>query len=72
MCTGSWMMDASPNSPGLGNIPENYSAPPQVASEEKDKSNKGGGMEPEINLGCHQVYPWYIPTPPRGRTGRDE
>ena len=54
-------MDASPNSPSLGNTPENYSAPPQVASEEKDKSNKGGGMEPEVNLGCHQVYPGASP-----------
>ena len=30
---------------------ESYSAPPQVASEEKGKSNKGlGGKELEINL----------------------
>ena len=51
MCTGSWMMDASPNSPGLGNIPENYSAPPQVASEEKGKSNKCLGVKKlKINL----------------------
>ena len=43
---------------------ESYSAPPQVASEEKGTSNKGlGGKELEINLGCHQVYPWYVSTP---------
>ena len=33
-------MDASPSSPSLGNIPENYSVPPRVASEEKGRSNK--------------------------------
>ena len=45
---------------------ESDSAPPQVASEEKDKSNKGlGGKELEINLEYHQVYPWYISTPPQ-------
>ena len=55
--TGMHKMDASPNSPSLGNILENYSDPPRVASEEKGKSNKGlGGKELEINLGCHQVY----------------
>ena len=53
MCTGSWTMDASPNSPSLGNTPENYSAPPQVAPEEKGKSSQGpNGKELEINLGC--------------------
>ena len=37
---------------------ESYSAPPQVASEEKGKSNKDlGGKELEINLECYQVYP---------------
>ena len=41
------------------------SAPPQVASEEKGKSDKClGGRELKINLGCHQVYPWCISTPP--------
>ena len=48
---------------------ESYSAPPQVASEEKGKSNRGlGGKELEIHLGCHQVYPWCL----HDRTGRDE
>ena len=53
-CAQARKMDASPSSPSLGNIPGNYSVTPQVASEEKDKSNKGcGGVELEINLGCH-------------------
>ena len=45
---------------------ESYSVPPQEVSEERGKSKKGlGGMELEINLGCHQVYPWCISTPPQ-------
>ena len=45
---------------------ESYTASPQVVSVEKGKSNKGlGGMELEINLGCHQVYSWCISTLPR-------
>ena len=56
VCTGTRKTDASPSSPGLGNIPGNYSAPPRMASEEKDKSDEGrGALELEINLGCHQV-----------------
>ena len=56
MCTSTRPTDASPSSPSLGNILGNYSG----------KSNKGlGGKEPEINLGCHQVYPWCISTPPQ-------
>ena len=44
---------------------ENCSAPLQVASKEKGKSNKGlGGKELEINCGCHQAYPWCISTTP--------
>ena len=40
-------MAASARSPSFGGIPRSYSVPPQVASEEKGKSNKGlGGMEP--------------------------
>ena len=55
--TGMHKTDASPRSPSLGNILENYSAPPRVASEENGKSNKGlGGKELEISLRCHQVY----------------
>ena len=39
---GTHKTDASsPSSTSLGNIPKDYSAPPHVASEEKDKSNKG-------------------------------
>ena len=33
-------MERVPSSPSLGNIPEDYSAPPRVASEEKGKSNQ--------------------------------
>ena len=60
LCSGMYVgtrnTDASPRSPSLGNILGNYSAPPRVASEKKDKLNKGRfGMELEINLGCHQV-----------------
>ena len=63
---GTWKMDASPSSPSLGNILGNYSAPPQVASEEKGKSNKGlGGKKLEINLGCCQLYTWCISTLPQ-------
>ena len=39
-------MDASPSSPGLGGILKSCSVPSQLASEEKDKSNKGlGGLK---------------------------
>ena len=66
MFTATPKMDASPSSPSWGNIPENYSAPPQVASEEMGKSNKFfGGKELEINLGYHQVYSWCISIPPQ-------
>ena len=41
MGMGTCKMDAFPSSTSLGNIPKDYSAPPHVASEEKDKSNKG-------------------------------
>ena len=35
-----------------------------MVSEEKGKSDKGlGGKELEINMGCHQVYPWTSPPP---------
>ena len=63
MCMGACETDTSPSSPSSGNILGNYS----------DKSNKGcGGTELEINLGYHQIYPWCISTPSRGRTGRGE
>ena len=38
MSIGKQNMDASHSRPSLGNIPESYSAPPWVASEEKGKS----------------------------------
>ena len=39
-------MDASPSSPSLEGIPQSYSAPSQVTSEEKGKSNKSlGGIK---------------------------
>ena len=38
---GACETDSSASSTSLGNIPKDYSAPPHVASEEKDKSNKG-------------------------------
>ena len=42
-------MDASPNSPSLGNIQGNFD-PPWVASEEKGKSVKGlGGKKLKMN-----------------------
>ena len=46
--SGMWIgtRDASPSGPSLVGIPESYSAPPRVASEEKGKSNRGlNGME---------------------------
>ena len=52
---GTWKTDAFPSSTSLGNFLGNYSG----------KLSKGcGGMELEINLGCHQVYSWYISIPP--------
>ena len=36
-------MDASPSSPSLKGTPKSYSAPSQVTSEEKGKSNKSFG-----------------------------
>ena len=41
MRMGACEVDASASSTRLGNIPKDYSAPPHMASEEKDKSNKG-------------------------------
>ena len=50
----------------LGGIPEGYFAALWVASEEEWKSDTGfNGKELNINLGCHQVYPWCISTLPR-------
>ena len=64
MCTHTWNMDASPRRRAWETLQESYSAPPQVASEEKRKSDKGlHGEELDISLGCHQVYPWCISTP---------
>ena len=64
MCIGTWKGDAPPSGPSLGNI-LGYSAPPRVASEEEGKSDKGlNGEELDVNLGCHQAYPWGISTPP--------
>ena len=66
MYIGTRNMDTSPRSPTFGNIPANYSAPPQVASEEMGKPNTGvGGKELDMNLGCRQVYPWCISMPPQ-------
>ena len=67
MCIDTWKMDgSSPSGLSLGGIPEGYSIALWVASEEKQKSDKGfNGKEPNINLGCHQVYPWCISTLPR-------
>ena len=55
----------SPSSLSLGDILEDYSALPQVASEEEQKSGKGvNGEELDINLGCHQVHPVHLrPSP---------
>ena len=50
----------------LGGIPEGYSVALWVASEEEQKSYKGfNGEELNINLGCHQVYPWCFSTLPQ-------
>ena len=66
MCTDTQKMGVSPSGLSLGDILEGYSALPQVTSEEEQKSGKGfNGEELDINLGCHQVYPWCISTPPR-------
>ena len=62
MCTGTWNMDASPRKLAWETSQESYSAPPQVASEEEGKPDKGlNGEELDISLGCHQVYPGASP-----------
>ena len=58
-------MDVFSGSLSLGGILEGYSVAPQVASEEEQKSDKRfNGEELDINLICHQVYPWCISTLP--------
>ena len=60
---GTWNTDASHSSPSLGNIPGQLLCYTLGGIREEDKSNKDlGGRELEINLGCHQVYPWFIST----------
>ena len=66
MCTGTKKMDVFPSGLSLGDIPEGYSVLPRVAPEEKGKSRQGfNGEKLDITLGCHQVCPWCISTPPR-------
>ena len=58
-------MNLSSSHLSLGGILEGYSVAPWVTSEEEQKSGKGlNGEQLDINLGCHQVYPWHISTPP--------
>ena len=57
----------------LGGILEGYSVAPQVASEEEQKSDKGfNDEELDINLVCHQVYPWCISTLPQWQNGEGQ
>ena len=50
----------------MEDILEDYSALPRLALQKKGKSSQGvNGEELDINLGCHQVYPWCITTPPQ-------
>jgi len=59
-------MNLSSSRLSLGGILEGYSVAPWVTSEEEQKSGKGlNGEQLDINLGCHQVYPWFISIPPR-------
>ena len=58
-------MNLSSSHLSLGGILEGYSVAPWVTSEEEQKSGKGlNGEQLDINLGCHQVYPWFISIPP--------
>ena len=57
MCTGRGKTDASPSSPGLGNISKDYSAPLRAASEEDKKSNKGLGGKELNNFGLPSGLP---------------
>ena len=58
-CTGTQVMNVSPSGLSLGDIPEGYSVAPRVASE----TSKVLMVKLDISQGCHQVYPWCIPTP---------
>ena len=72
MCMGTWKMDVSSSNPSLDNIPEKLLCSTLGGIRGKGKSSKGlGGKELEINLRCHQVYPWCISTRLGCRTGRD-
>jgi len=66
LCTNTQKTDISPGSLISGGIPEGYSVALRVASEEEQKLDKGfNDEELDINLGCHQVYPWCISTLPQ-------
>ena len=65
LCTNTHKTDVSLGSLILGGIPDGYSVALRVASEEEQKLDKGfNDEELDINLGCHQVYPWCISTLP--------
>ena len=52
--------NVSPSSLVLGGIPESYSDCTQGGIRGKQGFN---GEELDVSQGCHQVYPWCIPTP---------
>ena len=58
-CTDTQVTNVSPGGLSLGGIPEGYS----------DCILRGirgkWGEELDVSQGCHQVYPWCIPTPSR-------
>ena len=60
LCTGTQVMNVSRSGLSLGGTPEGYSDCTLVGIRGKQDFN---GEELDISQGCHQVYPWCIPTP---------
>ena len=59
-CTGTQVMNVSPSGLSLGGIPERYSdCTPGVIRGKQGFNDE----ELAVSQGCHQVYPWCIPTP---------
>ena len=56
------MINVSSSGLSLGGIPEHYSD----CTMGGIRGSKGfNGEELDISLGCHQIYPWFISTPPQ-------
>ena len=59
LCTGTQVMKGAPSGLSLGGIPEGYSDCTLGGIRGKQGFN---GEELDVSQGCHQVYPWCIPT----------